>query len=208
MSGWHQVVSGAKHQWGLGGTADSRDTPSQTGVTATPPLHCHASVATTVVTTHWQNVLFRNLVSRHTTGGFNEGGENVSKLAVTCWRDIEPSLLQKHEVVISPDVSLKRVILAKVLSSVNTKLAPHISHLMFRSWRRPGVKHSNSYSSYSVEIKREYKLLYQFMSFIDRIDLIKSQGGGTVKISPDLLWVNFEIVVRYYRALCVYIVIY
>ena len=45
------------------------------------------------------------------------------------WRDIEPSLLPKHEVV--TDVSLRRVILAKVLSSVNTNLALCTPHQSF-----------------------------------------------------------------------------
>ena len=48
--------------------------------------------------------------------------------------------------------------------------------------------------------------IVQFITFIDRIDLIKFQGGGTVKMLLFLLWVYFEIVdsdIELYRTMCV-----
>ena len=110
--------------------------------------------------------------------------ENVSKLKVTCWRDIEPSLLQKHEVV--TDVSLRRVILAKVLSSVNTNLAlctPHQSFNVQIMRQARGQVWQFLFLVFCWN-KTGQKILYQFISFIDTIDLIKFQGGGTVKILP------------------------
>ena len=103
------------------------------------------------------------------------------------WRDIEPSLLQKHEVV--TDVSLRRVILAKVLSSVNTNLplcTPHQSFNVQIMRQARGQVWQFLFLVFSGN-KTGIQILYQFISFIDTIDLIKFQGGGTVKILLDLL---------------------
>ena len=107
---------------------------------------------------------------------------------MTCWRDIESSLLQKHEVVIETDVSLKRVILAKVLS-VNTQLTPNTPHQSFSVGIMTRARGQAEQFLFLVFCwnKNWSTNIVQFITFIDRIDLIKFQGGGTVKMLLFLL---------------------